>query len=141
MESMGVKFELMGDSDFRIYFDHDALSDIDVKLSKLPKEKMYGVARSILAASAIYCMAGATYLMLKARGVEARSVTASSSVQMGKDKSGKVVVEGINLEVDVDIPEENKDVLDHCVGLLDGGCLITRSLKRGIKVKHSISCK
>ena len=138
---MGVKFELMGDSDFRIHFDHDALSDIDVELSKLPKDKWHGVARSILASSAIYCMAGATYLMLKARGVEARSVTASSSVQMGKDESGKTVVEGLNLEVDVDIPDENKDVLDHCVGILEGGCIITRSLKRGIKVKHSISCK
>ena len=138
---MGVKFELMGDSDFRIHFDHDALSDIDVELSKLPKDKWYGVARSLLAASAIYCMSGATYLMLKARGVEARSVTASSSVQMGKDESGKSVIEGLNLEVDVDIPDESRDVFDHCVKLLENGCLITRNLKKGIHVNHTISCK
>ena len=65
MEMKGAKLELTGDYDFRFIFDHDALNDIDVELSKIPDDKRAGVARSFLAASATYCMSGALYYMLK----------------------------------------------------------------------------
>ena len=62
-------------------------------------------------------------------------------VKMGKDNKGKSFVEGLNLEIHVDLPDESRDVLDHCVKLLEDGCLVTRSLKKGIHVNHAISCK
>jgi organic hydroperoxide reductase OsmC/OhrA len=139
MEMKGTKLELTGDYDFRFIFDHDALNDIDVELSKIPEDKREGVARSFLAASAMYCMSGALYYMLRARGVDVNGISATSSVKMGKDDKGKSWVEGLNLDIHADIPDESRDVLDHCVNLLKDGCLVTRSLKKGIRVNHTIS--
>ena len=141
MEMKGAKIKLIGDYDFRLIFDHDALNDIDVELSKIPEDRRAGVARSFLAASATYCMAGSINYMLRARGVDVNGISASSSVEMGKNDRGKSFVEGLNLEIQVDIPDESRDVLDHCVKLLEDGCLVTRSLKKGIHVNHTISCK
>ncbi len=141
MEMKGAKIKLIGDYDFRLIFDHDALNDIDVKLSKIPEDKRAGAARSILAASATYCMSGFLYQMLRARGVDVNGISATSSVKMGKDDKGKSWVEGLNLDILVDISDESRDVLDHCVKLLEDGCLVTRSLKKGIHVNHTISCK
>ncbi len=140
MEMKGAKLELIGDNDYRFIFDHDALNEIDVELSKIPKDKRAGVARSFLAASATYCMAGSINNMLKARGVDVNGISATSSVIMGKDDKGKSFVEGLNLKIHVDIPDESRDVLDHCVSILKDGCLVTRSLKKGIHVDHSITC-
>jgi uncharacterized OsmC-like protein len=141
MEMKGVKLELIGDYDFRFIFDHDALTDFDVELSKIPENKRAGVARSFLAASGTYCMSGVLYQMLRARGVDVNGISATSSVKMGKDDEGKSWVEGLNLDILVDISDESRDVLDHCVKLLENGCLVTRSLKKGIHVNHTISCK
>ncbi len=140
MEMKGAKLELIRDNDYRFIFDHDALNEIDVELSKIPKDKRAGVARSFLAASATYCMAGSINDMLKARGVDVNGISATSSVIMGKDDKGKSFVEGLNLKIHVDIPDESRDVLDHCVSILKDGCLVTRSLKKGIHVDHSITC-
>jgi osmotically inducible protein OsmC len=141
MEIKGAKIKLIGENDFRFIFHHDALNDIEVVLSKIPKDKRAGVARSLLAASATYCLAGSINYMLKARGVDVKGIDASSTVDMGKDDKGKSVVEGLNLEVHVDLPDEKRDMLDHCVKILKDGCLVTRSLKKGIHVKHNISCE
>ena len=137
----GAKLKLIGENDYRLIFDHDALTDIDVELSKIPEDRRFGVARSLLAASATYCMSGAINYMLRARGVDVTGISAASSVKMGKDDKGKSFVEGLDLEIHVDVPDESKDVLDHCISILKDGCLVTKSLKKGIQVKHSISCK
>ncbi len=141
MEMKGAKLELIGENDYRFIFDHDALNDIDVELSKIPEDRRAGVARSLLAASATYCMAGSINYMLRAWGVDVNSISATSIVEMGKDDKGKSFVEGLNLEIHVDIPDESRDVLDHCISILRDGCLVTRSLKKGIHVNHNISCK
>ena len=69
------------------------------------------------------------------------SISATSSLEMGKDDKGKSYVEGLNLEIQVDVPKEGRDVLDHCISILKEGCLVTRSLKKGIHVDHTISCE
>ena len=141
MEMKGAKLKLIGENDYKLIFDHDAINDIDVELSKIPKEKRLGVARALLAASNTYCMAGSINYMLRARGVKTKGISATSNVRMGKDDKGKSCVEGLDIKIQAVIPEESRDVFDHCVSILKDGCLVTRSLKKGIKVQHTISCK
>jgi organic hydroperoxide reductase OsmC/OhrA len=141
MEMKGAKLKLIGENDYRLIFDHDALNDIDVELSRIPKEKRMGVARALLAASNTYCMAGSINYMLRARGVKTNGISATSCVRMGKDDKGRSCVEGLDIEIQVDIPNEGRDVFNRCVDILKDGCLVTRSLKKGIKVQHTIICK
>lgn len=141
MEMKGARLKLIGENDYRLIFDHEALNDIDVELSKIPKEKRLGVARALLAASNTYCMAGSINYMLRARGVKTKGISATSVVRMGSDDKGKSCVEGLDIKIQVVIPDESREVFDHCVSILKDGCLVTRSLKRGIKVNHTIKCE
>ena len=76
--------------------------------------------------------------MLKARKVEVRGIKGSASVNMGKDEKNRDLVESITLNIDVDIPEEDMPVLERCIKYLEDGCLVTRGLKKGIKVTNNI---
>jgi uncharacterized OsmC-like protein len=136
-----VNVEILQESDWKFTFDHEALEDIVVALTKLPEEKRSGIARKLLAAAATYCMAGSLKLCLEENGVEIDGLSAYSKVKMGKAESGINIVETIDLKVLITIPEENYKELEDCREILREGSLITRSLERGIKVNHSILLK
>lgn len=135
----GVNIQYVDEWDFKLTFDHDALEDQVVTFSKVPIDKQAGVARRFLMASAIWCTAVGLYSLLKTRGVTVRDITAQSGIQMGKNESGQNVIESIDLEVVVDVPEEHIEELEHCWRLWEKRCPISRSLQRGIKVNSSIS--
>jgi uncharacterized OsmC-like protein len=141
MSEKDVNVEILQESDWKFTFDHEALEDIVVALTKLPEEKRSGIARKLLAAAATYCMAGSLKLCLEENGVEIDDLSAYSKIKMGKAESGINIVETIDLKVLITVPEENYKELEHCREILKEGSLITRSLERGIKVNHSILLK
>jgi len=133
-----VEIELLENGDYHIKLNHQVLADIDVQLSKVPEEDRGGVARALLSASALYCMAGTLTDMLKARSVPIGGMTGSASVRIGKNVKGRKVVESLNINLGVDVPEENLQELDRCIRILDDGCLITGGLKKGLLVNNDI---
>ncbi len=139
MSVKDVNVQLLQRFDWKFTFNHNALEDIVIALTKLPEEKRSGIARKLLAASATYCMASSLKLCLEEKGIKVNSISANSKIQMGKSESGRNIVEIINLNVIVNVPEENYEGLEHCREILEKGSLITRSLKKGIKVNHIIS--
>ena len=141
MEMKCIEQQLLGEGRYKITFNHDALEDLRIDLSELPEEKRYGIARRFLAASATWCTCGVLKYALKARGVNISDMTAESSVQMGKDEKGRNVVVRIDIDISVDIPEENREDLERYHRLVEAGCLVSRSLERGIEVNHSITLK
>ncbi len=138
---MEVAFEQVGDWDFKFTFNHIALKDIFIDFSKVPEDKRAGVARQFLSASLTWCTTVWFYYLLSARGVNIKDITSSSQVRMGKDEAGDNIVEGIDLDIVVDVPEENIEEFERCRSIVDKGCLIGNSLERGITVHHSISLK
>ena len=138
MTSNPVDIELLENGDYHIKLNHQLLADIDVQLSKVPEEKRGGVARALLSASALYCLAGTLADMLKARSVPIGGMTGSASVKIGKNGKGREVVDSLNIGLDVDVPEENLQELDRCIKILDDGCFITGRLKKGLLVNNDI---
>ena len=141
MKLKGVTFEQVGDWDFKFTFDHTALKDILIPFSKVPEDKREGIARQFLSASLTWCTTVYLYYLLSARGVNIKDITSSSLVRMGKDEAGKSIVEGIDLDIVVDVPEENIEEFEKCRSIVDKGCLIGKSLEKGMNVNHSISLR
>ena len=139
MSVKDVNVQLLQDFDWKFTFDHDALEDMVIALTKLPEENRSGIARKLLAASATYCMAGSLKLCLEEKGIKVNRISANSEIEMGKSESGRNIVEIINLNVIVNVPEENYEGLENCREILEKGSLITRSLTKGIKINHVIS--
>ena len=141
MTKKPVNINLLENGDYSIKLNHDALEDILVSLSKVPEDKRGGVARALFTASALYCVAGSINYMLRARNVPVKEVNGTASIKMGKNEKKQDLVESMILNIDVDIPEDNRPELDRCIKYLEDGCLITRGLKKGIKVTNNIQLK
>jgi len=137
----GVAFEQVGDWDFKLTFNHIALKDIFIAFSKVPEDKRAGIARQFLSASVSWCTTVWFYYLLSESGVNIKDITSSSLVRMGKNEAGKNIVEGIDLDIVVDVPEENIEEFERCRSTVDKGFLLGRSLEKGINVNHSISLK
>ena len=141
MTEYPVEIRLTENGDYYIKLSHDALEDIEVSLSRVPEDRRGGVARALLSASALYCMTGSINYILKARKVPVKDIVGAASIEMGKNEKGQDVVESITLDVDVDIPDANEPELERCIKYLEDGCLVTRGLKKGIKVTNNIKKK
>lgn len=136
-----VEWVLLPNGDALLKFNHDLLENMTVSPSKVPENKRGGVARALLSTSALSCMAGSLNAMLKARDVKVQGINGSASVQMGKDEKNRDLVEAMTLNIEVDISDEYMPVLERCIKYLENGCLVTRGLKKGIKVTNNIQRK
>jgi organic hydroperoxide reductase OsmC/OhrA len=136
-----VVLNLLENGDYILKLNHAALNDVLVSLSRVIEEERGGVARSLFTASALYCMSGTINYMLRERNVPVKEVTGTASLKMGKNTKNQDLVESMTLNINVDIPEEYKPELDSCIKYLEDGCLITRGLKKGIKVTNNIQIK
>ena len=139
MEKVGVELEYLGDVDFKVKFGHGAMDDLVIAASRVPKGQSGGVARKLLAASVTYCMAGWLFTLLQKTRVDVNALKAKTEVTMGKDESGRDFVDKIDMQIQVQISDEDVNAFERCKSIVNRGCLISRSLIKGVKVTHSIS--
>jgi len=139
MEKVGVELEYLGDVDFKVKFGHEAMDDLIIAASRVPEDQRGGVARKLLAASVTYCMAGWLFTLLQKTRVDVNALKARTEVTMSKDESGRDFVDKIAIQIQVQISDEDVNAFERCKSIVDRGCLISRSLIRGVKVTHSIS--
>jgi len=139
MEKVGVELEYLGDVDFKVKFGHEAMDDLVIAASCVPEDQRGGVARKLLAASVTYCVAGWLFTLLQKSRVDVDALKARTEVTMSKDESGRDFVDKIAIQIQVQISDEDVNTFERCKSIVDRGCLISRSLIRGVKVTHSIS--
>ena len=139
MEKVGVELEYLGDLDFKVKFAHGAVDDLVIAGSRVTPEQMEGVSRKLLAASVTFCTTGWLFTLLKKTRVDVGALTSKAEVKMAKDESGRDFVGEIGLRVQVEVPDEDLIAFERCKAIVERGCLITRSLGKGVKVTASIS--
>jgi len=137
LEEVKIMLECFENNDVLIRFNSEVMPDILIKKSKVSREKLGGEARALLAASVTECLISwLTFLLNKAR-IKVKSLQAITTVTTGLDESEQNVVKEINIKVDVKIDGEDDSYqrFERIKNLLlRQGCLISRSLEKGIKV-------
>jgi organic hydroperoxide reductase OsmC/OhrA len=127
--------------DFEIRFNSGGLKQtIVVERSQVPPEKVGGEARMLLAAALAECMASTLFFLLKWAKVAVKRFSATANAVTGKDETGRLNVNSVDLTLNLDIPkdEETLKKFDRVKTLFKRGCLISRSLEKGIKVNYTI---
>ncbi|MEM2180368.1 MAG: OsmC family protein [Nitrososphaeria archaeon] len=137
-EKIEVKLECFANNDIKIHFGSRVLPDLLIAKSKVAQEKLGGEARALLAASVAECMVSwLTFLLNKSR-IKFNSVKALTEVITGLNEREQNVVKEINLTVDVEVEDCNQR-FEHIKNILTKqGCLLSRSLEKGIKVNFFI---
>jgi len=138
-----IELEQPRDGDLLIKLNSDSMNDIVVKKTGIPKEKMGGEARQLLAASLAECMCSTFVSLLEWARVKYEKLHATVTVSTGKDEKGRLCVSQIDVDMKVEIPEDEETIkrFGRAENLFKRGCLMSRSLERGIKVNYRIDAK
>jgi len=139
MAKVGVDLEYLGNLDFKVKLAHGAIDDLVIAGSRVSPDQMEGISRKLLAASLTYCMTGWLFTLLKKTRVDVGALRSKAEVTMAKDESGRDFVDQIDLQIEVEVSNEDLNAFERCTAIVERGCLITRSLRKGVKVTHSIS--
>lgn len=93
----------------------------------------------LLAAAALICFSGSMEYELDVLELGARYRDLESSVRWrrGKDESGRTIIESMEIDVKVDVPEEYRSEFADVVK--EHACTLVRSLRRGFPIKINIS--
>jgi len=138
-----IELEQLENGDLLIKFNSETMRDLTVKKAGIPKEKMGGEARQLLAASLAECMFSTFISLLDWTRLKYGKIRAVVTAFTEKDEKGRLCVDRVNVNLDVEIPEdeESQQRFRRAESLFRRGCLMSRSLERGIKVSYEVNAK
>ena len=124
-----------GEGTFEVPFDQGVMGDITVDnwwVNDFSNTRL-------LAAAALICFSGSMEYELDVLELGARYRDLESSVRWrrGKDESGRTIIESMEIDVKVDVPEEYRSEFADVVK--EHACTLVRSLRRGFPIKINIS--
>jgi len=135
-----VKIESLENGDLIIRFNSKMINDLRIKRHSVSAEKAGGEARQLLAASLATCLCSAFLSILEHTGVEYKKLHAIATVHTGEDEMGHLCVNEIKIDLKVEIPKggDVAEGFERAKQIIRRGCLISRSLEKGIKVNYGI---
>jgi len=138
-----IELERLENGDLLIKFSSETMRDLTVKKAGVPKEEMGGEARQLLAASLAECMCSTFISLLDWTRLKYGKLRALVTTFTEKDEEGRFCVGRIDVNIDVEIPEDEESMkrFRRAENLFKRGCLMSRSLERGIKVSYEINAK
>jgi len=138
-----IEVEQPRNGDMLIKFSSETMDNLIVKKAGVPKEKMGGEARELLAASLAECMCSTFVSLLEWARLEYGKLHATVTAFTDKDEVGRLCVDRIDVNIDVEVPddEESRKRFRRVENLFKRGCLMSRSLERGIKVNYKLDAK
>jgi len=136
-KDLSVVFELVGEETFEIHYHSLMLEDHLLDYPSVPEEARLGQMRRLLCAAAVGCFTGTIYAALVSRGAEVRSLRGFCTASISEDSPP--AVSALDIRVEVEVGNEDKVILERVRTIAERGCLITRSLARGIDVTHTIT--
>jgi len=126
-----------GDEDLFFKFNHKALPPMVMHKSVLPYRERAGTSRELIAAVASECMVEWMLMSLKRAKIPIKEFSTVTEAKMGNDEDGRAVVASCDTVVNLKVPDDRLDearaILEH---LLEVGCLMSRSVERGIKFSY-----
>jgi uncharacterized OsmC-like protein len=95
----------------------------------------------LLAAAVGGCLSASLTLCLNKAHLEPDAVNAHVTARMARNESGRLRIEGIDVELTPCLPAADQSRFDRCKALYEDFCIVTESVRRGIPVNvHLARC-
>ena len=126
--------------DLVISFNDDNIDDLVIRKPTIPSVEGGSEARKILAASLAKCMSSTLYHLLKFNNIEFRNFKANAEAITEQDTKGTIYVNSIDLTISLSIPPDDatRRKFQRIKRIFDRGCLLSRSLKKGLKINTKV---
>ena len=115
------------------------LERIVIDYSEIPVDQRVGLAKQLLAASALSCYVAALSGSLEARGASCEKIEAEAAISLGANSVGQGRVKAMDLSVDVNISADDMSIFERCARIMKNGCLVTGSLHDGINMEYKLN--
>lgn len=115
------------------------LKTIIVDHSGVAAEARNGLAKQLLASSALACYGSMLAATLDAREVPYSAISGSARLELGPNAAGQGRIKTMVLEFNVELPKAYTDVFERCVKIMKNGCLVTGSMHEGFEVSHVLN--
>ena len=133
-----IKLKRTGEGTYEVPFDHGVMEDITV--DNWWKNDFSNTR--LLAAAALICFSSSMEYELDVLepGARYRDLESSVKWRRGKDESGRNIIESMEIDVKVDVPDGYRsEFADVVKEHMEHACTLVRSLRRGFPIKINIS--
>jgi len=114
------------------------LGTLVVDHTGIPAEERAGLAKQLLASSALACYGAMLAAVLDARKAHYTRIAGTATVELGPNAKGQGRVRHIHLEFSVDLPPAEQALFERSARVMQGGCLVTSSLHEGVEMTYSL---
>ena len=135
----GISISRLGPEtdDLKIQFSHNALpSELIIKKSQLPREQQVGCARELLLAAVGECITEWILLSLRHANIPLQKLISHAYLKQGKSPRA---IEAITLTLEVAVTDRYRNRAEKIIqSIMRRGCLLTRSIAKGIPVSYDL---
>ncbi len=114
------------------------LGDLTIDHTNVPEDQRGGVAKQLLASSALYCFCTAFAKALETRGAVFSRIEGKATLETGRDDKKRARITKIALDVTVFMDEEHEFVFERVEKIMKQGCLVTGSLEPAFPVTYAL---
>jgi uncharacterized OsmC-like protein len=98
-----------------------------------------GPSPTMMISSAVgHCLSSSLLFCLEKSRVQAKNIAADVETSLRRNEKGRWRVGDIKVKLNVSVDESDKEKLDRCKGIFEDFCIVTESIRQGIKVDVTV---
>ncbi len=137
-ESILTRLELLKGYEFKVAFEEDLpilivdeMKPIGNGIGPNPSRLLSTAVGHCLSSSLLYCLE-------KAR-VRVKKLDTNVTAIIERNKEGYLRISGLNVQIQLQVPDEDKMKVPRCLTIFENYCTVTQSVRQGIDVKVNIN--
>lgn len=132
-----VSLERLEDFQFRVTFG-EGMADL---LMDEPEPLGGGEgpnASAVLSAAIGNCLSASLLFCLQKSRVDTRDVRTDVTTTVDRNERGRLRVQGTEVEILADVPEDDRAKLERCLGMFEDFCIVTQAVRHGFDVEVTV---
>jgi uncharacterized OsmC-like protein len=138
-EKVHARLQHKGGYKFEIAFDEWDKGTVAMDEPEPLGESSAPNASMMLSSAVGHCLAASLLFCLGKSRVEAKGIEADVETSLTRNDRGRWRIEGIKVKVKPEVSDVDREKLERCLGLFEDFCIVTASVRQGIKVDVEIS--
>lgn len=134
VSEFSITVEQVEDFEFRVRFDKPQYAELAMdEPEPLGKDAAPNAAR-ILAAAIGNCLSASLLFCARKSKVTLGPVQTRVQARIARTEKGRLRIAGVEVEIDPQIADAEKEKAMRCLGLFEDYCVVTQSVRQGIPV-------
>lgn len=138
VSGFSITVDQVEDYEFRVRFDGEHFAELRMdEPPPLGSDKGPNASR-VLAAAIGNCLSASLLFCARKARVPVGNIHTEVKVEIVRNEAGRLRVGKVEVTIDPNIPEAEREKARRCLDLFEDFCTVTQSVRRGIEVKVAV---